>query len=54
MIVRQALNFTAHLVAGIAFGALAVTAYRAMKRRKDDEWRGTAPSEQGDETVESV
>lgn len=54
MIVRQTLNFAAHLIAGIAVGALAVTAYRALKRRQKDKWRGTAPSEQGDETVESV
>jgi hypothetical protein len=54
MIVRQTLNFAAHLAAGIAVGALEVTAYRAMKRRKDDEWRGGAPLEQEDETVASV
>ena len=54
MIIRQALNFSAHLVAGIAVGALAVAAYRALKRRQDDEWRGAAPLEQGDDTVESV
>lgn len=38
MIIRQALNFTAHLVAGVAVGALAVTAYKALKRRDDDGW----------------
>ncbi len=54
MIVRQTLNFAAHLVAGIAVGALAVTAYRALKRRQDEEWRSAAPLEQADETVESV
>lgn len=54
MIVRQTLNFGAHLVAGIAVGALAVTAYRAIKRRKDDKWRGKAELEPGDETVDSV
>ena len=54
MIVRQALNFTAHLVAGIAVGALAMTTYRALKRRQEDQWRGATPLEQEDETVESV
>ena len=54
MIVRQTLNFATHLVAGIAVGALAVSAYRALKRRQDDEWRGKAPSDQRYETVESV
>lgn len=36
MIIRQTLNFTAHLAAGIAFGALAVVALSAcaLKRPK--------------------
>jgi len=54
MIFRQALNFTAHLVAGIAVGALAVTAYRALKQRQDEERRRTAQRDRGDETVESI
>ena len=35
MLMRQALNFAAHLAAGIAVGALAVVAYQAVKRRDE-------------------
>ena len=38
MIIRHALNFTAHLVAGVAVGALAVTALRKIKRRDEEQW----------------
>lgn len=54
MIIRQALNFTAHLVAGTAVGALAVTAYSALKRRQDDEWRDTAQLDQGTDTHDPI
>lgn len=33
MIIRQTLNFTAHLLAGVAVGALAVLAWQAMNRQ---------------------
>jgi hypothetical protein len=52
MIVRHALNFAAHLVAGMAFGALAVTTYRALKRRQKDDRSAAAQLDAGDETVE--
>lgn len=53
MIIRQALNFTAHLVAGIAVGALAVTTYKALKRRDRDDWTASAGPDDGNEAVES-
>ncbi len=53
MIIRQALNFTVHMAAGMAFGALAVAACRAMKRRQDDHWSASAPPESDEETVEA-
>lgn len=53
MIIRQALNFTAHLVAGVAVGALAVTAYKALKRRDRDEWVEPVSPDQENEPIES-
>ena len=53
MIIRQALNFTVHMAAGIVFGALAIAACKAMKRRRDDHWRASPPPESAEETVEA-
>ncbi len=36
MLIRLTLTFTAHLVAGIAFGALAATAASAIRRGEHD------------------
>ena len=53
MIIRHTLNFTAHLVAGVAVGALAVTAYKALKRRDADDWQVPVRPGRGDDTVEA-
>jgi len=48
MIIRQTLNFTAHLLAGAAVGALAVLAWQAMNRNSEtamesDHWDRDTP-----------
>ena len=53
MIIRHALNFTVHLVAGIVVGALAVTACNTIKRRKADDWRAPARPAARDDTVDA-
>lgn len=36
MLLRLSLNFAAHLVAGVAFGALAAAAAHSMRAREDE------------------
>jgi hypothetical protein len=52
MIIRQALNFTAHLVAGIAVGALAVVAIRTINRRDKNEDRRPEEFDEKEGTIE--
>jgi hypothetical protein len=54
MIIRHALNFTVHLAAGIAVGALAVTAGKLLKRRAAEDWRPPARPAPRDDTVDAV
>lgn len=44
MIIRQTLNFAAHLAAGVAFGALAVVALAACTRRREKAWTPIEPA----------
>jgi len=53
MIIRQALNFTAHLVAGVAVGVFAVAACKALKQRQRDDWTRSAEPDDGKQPVES-
>lgn len=52
MIIRQALNFTAHLAAGVAVGALAVTALRALRRRQHEHWTDRVEPEDANDAIE--
>ncbi len=52
MIIRHALNFTAHLVAGMAMGALAVTAVKALRQRDREEWTAAVGPDEGTEPIE--
>lgn len=50
MIIRQTLNFTAHLVAGVAFGALAVVALGACAKKREKAWTPIEPARPAEPT----
>jgi hypothetical protein len=54
MIIRHALNFTVHLTAGIAVGALAVTGGKLLKRRAAEDWHPPARPPARDDIVDAV
>jgi len=51
MIIRQTLNFAAHLAAGIAFGALAVAAYQALNRPDENGCPGASRHDRDQEPM---